>query len=177
MYAGHLGFALGAYSFRKTIPLWLLLIAAQLPDWLDAGACVINVDRGPLGVYTHGVVVVSACAVGLGSAYFVAIGDMLGAFIVGVTVASHYGLDYLTGVKPTWLGGPVIGLGLYDRPIVDVAMEGATILVGWLLYRRSVPLERRNDRMVYMVLGSLLAFQVVAGVAFYMKAGGQLKCY
>ena len=37
MYAGHLGFALGAYSFRRTIPLWLILIAAQLPDWLDAG--------------------------------------------------------------------------------------------------------------------------------------------
>ncbi|HXC24387.1 MAG TPA: hypothetical protein VNU46_00620, partial [Gemmatimonadaceae bacterium] len=100
MYAGHLGFALGAYSFWRRIPLWVLLIAAQFPDWLDAGACVINADRGPYGLYTHGIYVVSACALGFALLYVIVMRDGMGAFIVGITVASHYGLDYLTGTKP-----------------------------------------------------------------------------
>lgn len=176
MYAGHLGFALGAHSFRRTIPLWLLLIAAQLPDWLDAGMCLANADRGPFGVYTHGMYVVGALALGLAVAYAIVMRDGVGSWIVGTVVVSHYGLDYLTGLKPTWPGGPIIGLALYDHPLVDVALEGVTILLGWWLYRRTLPEEVRNDGAVYAVLCSLLTFQVIAGAAFFLQVGRQMKC-
>ena len=146
MYAGHLGFAIGAASFRRTIPLWLLLFAAQLPDWLDAGMCVVNANRGPNGLYTHGIPTVAACAVVLALLYALRARDTVGGLIVAVTVVSHYALDYLTGIKPTWPGGPVIGLRLYERPLIDFTLEAATILLGWWLYRRTLPRDHRNER-------------------------------
>jgi len=176
MYAGHLGFALGTYSFRRTVPLWLLLFASELPDWFDVGLCVAHVDRGPWGLYTHGLLAVGAAAVLLAGLYAAITSDVIGGGAVALTVASHYALDYLTGVKPTWPGGPSIGLHLYQYPMVDFVLEGATILIGWWLYRRTVPAERRQTLATYGVLGGLVMFQLGAAVAFILNMGGAMKC-
>lgn len=176
MYAGHLGFALGTHSFRRTIPLWLLLVAAQLPDWFDAGMCIVNHDRGPWGLYTHGFYTIGGAAVILAVLYALSARDMIGGLLVALTVVSHYALDYFTGSKPTWPGGPIIGLRLYDRPIIDLVLESLTILIGWTLYRRALSKEGRDDRHTYIMLAGLLLLQLGAGLAFYWKLGGQVKC-
>lgn len=176
MYAGHLGFALGAYSYRRTIPLWLILIAAQLPDWLDAGMCVADVNRGYYGLYTHGFVAVGLGAVAFGVLAWLLARDVAGALIVAGVVVSHYALDYVTGLKPTWSGGPIVGLDLYARPAADLAVETAVVVAGWLLYRRTLPRAVRNDGMVYATLFALIALQLVAGVVLALSLGGHLKC-
>lgn len=176
MYTGHLGFALGAYSFRRTIPLWLILIGAQLPDWLDAGLCIADANRGPYGLYTHGIAAVSLGAVACGLVALVLTRDLVGALIVASVVLSHYLLDYLTGLKPTWRGGPVIGLDLYARPVIDLVLETITVVVGWLLYRRTFPERVRNDGMVYATLFALIALQLLAGLTFALNLGGHVKC-
>jgi hypothetical protein len=176
MYAGHLGFALGAYSFRRTIPLWLILIASQLPDWLDAGMCMADVDRGPYGLYTHGIAAVAIGALAFGVLTWLLTRDVAGALIVAGTVASHYLLDYFTGTKPTWSGGPIIGLYLYGKPLADLALETVVIVAGWLLYRRTLPSSVRNDGMVYATLFALIALQLVAGAVFALSLGGHIKC-
>lgn len=176
MYAGHIGFGLGAYSFRKTLPLWLLLIAAQFPDWLDAGFCVADVDRGPFGIYTHGFIPIAAAAVICALLAYGLTQDLIGALIVALVVASHWGLDYFTGIKPTWPGGPVLGMNLYSQPVVDVLLESATILAGWLLYRRTLHESVRNSGWTYATLFSLCALQVLAGAAFALSIGGHAKC-
>jgi hypothetical protein len=176
MYAGHLGFALGTYSFRRTLPLWLVLVAAQLPDWFDVGMCLANRHRGPYGLYTHGIHVVAGAALLLAAIYTLVRRDAIGGGVLAATVASHYALDYLTGIKPTWPGGPIIGLQLYSRPLADLLLEAATIFIGWLLYRRTLPHHARSDGMVYAVLFSLLALQIIAGLAFFLNLGGQMKC-
>lgn len=176
MYAGHIGFGLGAYSFRKTLPLWLLLVAAQIPDWIDAGFCVADLDRGPFGLYTHGFIAVAAAALVCAVLAYALTGDVTGALIVGLVVASHWGLDYFTGIKPTWPNGPIVGMNLYARPVVDVVLESATILAGWLLYRRTLPESVRNHGWTYATLFSLCALQVLAGAAFALSLGGHAKC-
>jgi membrane-bound metal-dependent hydrolase YbcI (DUF457 family) len=176
MYAGHLGFALGAQSFRRTLPLWLILIAAQVPDWLDAGMCLADADRGPYGLYTHGLIPVVAAALAFGVLTWLIVRDPIGALLVAGVVLSHYALDYFTGQKPTWPGGPIIGLDLYARPMLDLVLETATVVVGWLLYRRSLPRAVRNDGMVYATLFALIAVQIIAGVAFALNLGGHVKC-
>lgn len=176
MYAGHLGFALGAYSFRRTIPLWLVLIASQLPDWLDAGMCMASMDRGPYGLYTHGIAAVTIGAVVFGVVALLLTRDLAAALIVAGVVMSHYLLDYLTGLKPTWAGGPIIGLDLYARPMIDLVLESLTVIVGWLLYRRTLPQSVRNDGMVYATLFALIALQIVAGVVLALSIGGHIKC-
>ncbi len=176
MYAGHVGFGLGAYSFRKTLPLWLILIAAQFPDWLDAGYCVADIDRGPYGLYTHGFIPIGIAAIVFAVLTYAFTRDLMGALIVALVVASHWGLDYFTGIKPTWPGGPVVGINLYSRPVIDVALESATILAGWLLYRRTLPEQVRNHGWTYATLFSLCALQVLAGAAFALSLGGHTKC-
>ncbi|MGI9090324.1 MAG: hypothetical protein ACR2GG_04370 [Gemmatimonadaceae bacterium] len=176
MYAGHVGFALGAYSFRRTLPLWLLIVAAQAPDWLDAGYCIANVGRGPYGLFTHGVIAIAAAAITFAVITYAVSRDPLGALIVAAVVISHYGLDYFTGHKPTWAGGPVVGLNLYTRPIADVIIESITVLGGWLLYRHSLPRAVRDDGMVYGILFSLIALQAVAGIVYALNMTGHVKC-
>jgi membrane-bound metal-dependent hydrolase YbcI (DUF457 family) len=176
MYAGHVGFGLGAYSFRKTLPLWLLLIAAQIPDWLDAGFCVADMDRGALGINTHGFIPVAAASAVCALVAYALTRDTTGALIVAVVVASHWVLDYFTGIKPTWPGGPIVGMNLYARPMVDFVVESATILAGWWLYRRTLPEPVRNHGWTYATLFSLCALQVVAGAAFALSIGGHAKC-
>jgi len=176
VYAGHVGFGLGAYSFRKTVPLWLLLIAAEIPDWLDAGYCLADVHRGPAGLHTHGFVPVAGAAVLAALFTYLLIQDAKGALLVALVVASHWGLDYLTGIKPTWPGGPAVGMNLYARPVIDLLLECATILVGWLLYRRTLPQSVRNNVWTYASLFALCALQVLAGAAFALRIGGHPKC-
>lgn len=176
MYAGHIGFSLGAYSFRKTLPLWLLLIAAQVPDWLDAGYCLADVSRGPYGMYTHGFLPIGTAAVIFALVAYAITRDVTGAVIVALVVASHWPLDYLTGIKPTWQGGPIVGMNLYARPLVDFVLESATILAGWLLYRRTLPQSVRNHGWTYATLFALCTLQVLAGAAFALSIGGHAKC-
>ena len=97
MYAGHIGFGLGAYSFRKTLPLWLVLVAAQIPDWLDAGYCVADISRGANGMYTHGFIPVGAAAIVFALLAYAITRDVTGTLIVALVVVSHWGLDYLPG--------------------------------------------------------------------------------
>jgi len=176
MYAGHVSVALGAHGLRRRTPLWLLLLAAQLPDWYDAGFCSLALDRGRDGLYTHGLHVIALSAIVLAGGYALATRDRFGGVIVALTLASHYALDFLTGVKPTWPGGPSIGLALYARPTTELFLELATILLGWWLYRRTLPGEQRNRWTVYAMLAALLAWQAIAGVAFYLNLGGNTKC-
>lgn len=176
MYAGHIGVGLGAYSFKKTVPLWLLLIAAQVPDWLDAGFCLANADRGPYGLYSHGFIPVGVAMLAFGIVAYAITRNLTSAMIVALVVGSHWALDYPTGVKPTWPGGPVVGLDLYSKPFIDVIMESATILVGWLLYRRTLPAGLRNNGWTYAMLFTLCALQVLAGAAFALSLGGHTKC-
>lgn len=176
MYAGHIGVGLGAWSYRKAIPLWLLLVAAQFPDWLDAGMCLADLDRGPFGLYTHGFIPVGIAALAFALVAYAITRDFSAALIMALVVTSHWALDYLTGMKPTWPGGPIVGLGLYSRPVLDVMMESATILAGWLLYRRTLSREMRNHGWTYAMLFTLCALQVLAGAAFALSLGGHTKC-
>ncbi len=176
MYAGHLGFALGVSSLRRSVPLWLLLVAAQLPDWVDVGICATGGSRGVAGLHSHGFFSIAVSIGVLGTVYLLASRDWVGALVIALTTVSHYALDLLTGIKPTWTGGPIIGLGLYKDPVVDAVLEGATILIGWLLYRYTLPKERRNSIFTYAILLSLILFQAAAGIAFYLKLGGDVKC-
>jgi hypothetical protein len=143
---------------------------------MDAGVCSLGMDRGPAGLYTHGLATIGALAITLAVVYAITSGDALGGFVVCVTVVSHYVLDLVTGIKPTWAGGPIIGLGLYNRVLPEVGLEVATILIGWLLYRRMARSEERAPWTVYAVLLSLIAFQAIGAAAFYLNLGGQTKC-
>ena len=171
MYGGHVGIALAGKGLRPAIPLWVLLLATQLPDWTDAAVCAAGISSPPSGILSHSLPAVAVLGSLFALLYYGASRDSVGAGLVALTVVSHAIADYATGLKPTWPGGPIIGLGLYRQPAIDFVLEAAVIAVGWAIYRGSLPESRRRSSPVMLMLITLLLLQLAASVSFAMFPG------
>ena len=171
MYGGHVGIALAGKGYRRTIPLWLLIFASQLPDWTDAAVCASGVSSPPVGMLSHSIPAVAVLAAALSLLYYAARRDTKASALVALIVVSHLLADYLTGRKPTWPGGPVIGLQLYHQPAIDFIVESVVILAGWTIYRRSLPAERRHSNRVMLILIVVLVLQAAASLSFALFPG------
>ena len=152
MYGGHVGIALAGKGFRPATPLWVLLLATQLPDWTDAAVCVAGITSPPSAILSHSLPAIAVLGGAIALLYYAASRDWAGAGLVGLTALSHAIADYATGLKPTWPGGPVIGLGLYGRPGVDFVLEAVVIAIGWMIYRGSLAATRRRSSSVVLML-------------------------
>ncbi|HEX5439224.1 MAG TPA: metal-dependent hydrolase [Gemmatimonadaceae bacterium] len=147
------------------MPLWVLIIAAQAPDWANAILLLVTpLSYGELQRWTHSVAAVVCLAAALALLYGIARRSAAGGLLVGAVTLSHVLLDYITGYKPTWIGGPHVGLHLYCHPATDFVLEGAVLLAGWLWYRRSLPRGARW-RPVWTMLIVLLTLQLVGDAA------------
>ena len=164
MYIGHVGAALAGKRARASIGLLVLLVAAYAPDWVDTGLCLAG-SYNPHGMLSHSIPsVLLFAAIGF-VAYGLVTRDWRGALVVAAVVLSHIFLDWITGYKPTWPGGPMIGLRLYEHPIADFLVEGVTIVIGTMLYARTLPPKRRPWVDVSIMLGALLALQLAINIA------------
>jgi hypothetical protein len=171
VYAGHVGLALGAKGFRNALPLWILIVASQLPDWADATLCLAGIGSVTPGMLSHSIPAIGLLTLGGALVYLAATRDVTGASLVAALVISHALGDYITGLKPTWSGGPMIGLQLYRHPVIDFLLEAVVILVGWMIYRASFPRERQSSRYLVSMLGVLLALQLLADIVFSISPG------
>ncbi|HET6761843.1 MAG TPA: metal-dependent hydrolase [Gemmatimonadaceae bacterium] len=133
MYIGHVGAALAAKRARTSIGLFALLVATYTPDWVDSALCLAGLYN-PERLISHTIpAVVLFALVGFGL-YGLKTRDWTAALVLAGVILSHMVLDWLTGYKPIWPGGPMIGLSLYDRPGWDFIAEGVVIVIGVLLY-------------------------------------------
>lgn len=174
MYAGHVGVALGAHGIRQTVPLWILIFASQLPDWADAAVCLL-LSQSSSALITHSIPAVALLGAAAAIAFWLASRDARGAALVLAVVLTHAIGDYVTGIKPTWPDGPMIGFQLYRKPALDFVFESAVIALGWLLYRRSFPPEKRSSREVAAMLVALVLIQLAADIVF-LTTSGLRKC-
>ena len=158
MYIGHVGAALGAKRVRASVGLLVLLAATYTPDWIDGGLCLAG--RSPQAMLSHSIPAVALFALVAFAIYGLRTRDWSGAAVLGAVVVSHYLLDLITGSKPTWPGGPMVGLGWYAHPVVDFIAEGVVIVIGALLYARTLPPRRRPWIDLSILLGTLLLVQL-----------------
>lgn len=136
MITGHLGVAAAARSGWPRVSLFWLLPAAIAPDLLDvayslAGLC------SPYGLYSHTIPAVVLTGAVLGGIAFLATGSRTTGLIVAGVVLAHLPLDFVTGRKIFWPGGPLLGLRLYERPLLDFLVEVPLALGGWWSMRRT----------------------------------------
>ena len=174
MYIGHVGAALTAKRVRASVGLLPLLIATYAPDWIDTGMCFAGA-YDPRSMLSHSVPAVLFLALGGFTWYALVTRDWAGALIIAAVIVSHTFLDWITGTKPTWPGGPMIGLQLYDHPIADFVTETVVILIGALLYARTLPPGRRSRVDVSIMFGALLVLQLTIDVA-HLFVGYLPKC-
>jgi hypothetical protein len=173
VYAGHIAIALALRADRDAPPLWLLALAAQGPDWGDAIDHLMGPPYGDPGLSPHSLPLV---AVGVLATALVA--GLLAmrhgsrveraALLGGAAYASHWPADLFTGLKPTWPGGPIVGLEWYAFPGRDLALETVVVVVGWWLWRRSLP-RRGEAGLEWALLGMLLSLQLAADVVMLSK--------
>jgi hypothetical protein len=164
MYIGHVGAALAAKRARRSIGLLVLLVATYTPDWVDTGLCLAGAYN-PEGMLSHSIPAIALLALVGFAAYAIATRDWTSSDLVAAVIVSHMFLDWITGYKPTWLGGPMIGLRLYDHPIADFIAEGVVIGIGALFYARTLPPRRRPWIDVSIMVGALLALQLGIDIA------------
>jgi hypothetical protein len=164
VYIGHVGVALAAKRLRVSVALVVLLIATYAPDWIDTGLCFTG-GFDPGEMLSHSIPAVLFFAAAGFAGYTLRTGDRVGGALIAAVILSHMLLDWITGYKPTWPGGPMIGLQLYARPIMDFIAEGIVITAGALVYSRSLPPRGRPWRDLSIMLASLLALQLTMDVA------------
>ena len=165
MYIGHVGAALAAKRVRTSIGLLALLVATYAPDWVDGGLCLARLYNPMLSHSVPAVVVFSLVGFAL---YALKTRDWTAALVVAGVIFSHMLLDWVTGYKPGWPGGPMIGLGLYSHPLVDFIVEGVLIVIGAVLYARTLPPRQRPWIDVSIMLGALLVLQLGIDIAHMM---------
>jgi hypothetical protein len=165
MYIGHVGAALAAKRVRTSIGLLALLVATYAPDWVDGGLCLAGLYNPMLSHSVPAVVVFSLVGFAL---YALKTRDWTAALVVAGVIFSHMLLDWVTGYKPGWPGGPMIGLGLYSHPLVDFIVEGVLIVIGAVLYARTLPPRQRPWIDVSIMLGALLVLQLGIDIAHMM---------
>lgn len=164
MYIGHVGAALAAKRVRRSIGLLILLAAAYTPDLVDTGLCLAGAFN-PQEMLSHSIPAIAVFTLIGFAAYGMATRDWRGALVVAAVIVSHMLLDWITGYKPTWPGGPMIGLQLYDHPIADFVAEAVVIVIGALLYARTLPPRKRPWVDVSAMLGALLLLQLGVDIA------------
>ncbi|MDQ6887080.1 MAG: metal-dependent hydrolase [Gemmatimonadota bacterium] len=162
MIAGHVGLALGAKRIRPRAPLAALVGASLAPDVLEGVLRLGGASYAAATMGSHSIPAAAIVALVLAAFARAAFRDLRTAILVAALVGSHLLADYLTGLKPAWPGGPLLGWRLYLHPLVDFAVEGGTVVTGWALYRETLPERARKSvllgGMLLLLLGEQAAF-------------------
>jgi len=133
---GHLGLAFAASAKVKHAPFALFVAAAVLPDVLDAIYALLQVCS-PYGVYSHSLPVLLPLALLAGGLTWIVTRNRTFSVIAVMLVLSHLPLDWVTGRKTLGLQGPLVGIDLYRRPVLDFVTEVPLLLTGWSVARRA----------------------------------------
>jgi hypothetical protein len=181
MFVGHYAAALAAKTLEPRARFWTYAGACQLMDigWsalIMGGIEKMRVDPRLPGSgldlyfmpYTHSLPGAAAWSIGAA-----VLGRLLlrlpwrAAWMVGAVVFSHWMLDLLVH-RPDlalWFGGPKVGLGFWNYPLPEMALELGLVAVAggaWIARRKQ---EGRKAWPVIAYMGFLTALQMAASLS------------
>jgi len=179
MFLGHFGLAFGARKASPSISLGALFLACQFADLLWPTLVLAGVERveiapgatamTPLDFvsypYSHSLAALVLWGVILGAAYAaLRRAPAAAALTLALLVVSHWVLDYITHRPdlPLTIGGPRVGLGLWNSVPGTLAAELAVFGAGLALYLRSTI---ARDRIGSIGLWTLVAFLLAVYLA------------
>ena len=160
MYAGHAAVALAIKTRAPRVPMWVLVAAAFGPDWVELFLGLLK-GRATGEVYSHFIpgVLLGACAAAL---LYEVLFRRRGGRWVAIAWLLHWPADFLTAHKPLIdPGGRVVGLDLYNLPVVDFTLESALVVGCAWLYRRHYAPEHWQRRWIALAAVALVLIQSV----------------
>lgn len=165
MFIGHYSASFVAKAIAPAVPLWLLLVAAQLVDIAWGVLVLSGVERATLDLslasnplvlqhmpYTHSLVatlVWSLVAFAIANkAFGFAVRE---SFVVALVVASHWFFDLIVHRPdlPLLATAPKLGLGLWNFPVIAFALEILLLLVAVWFCARAMPVRSDRRRFWY----------------------------
>ena len=170
MFVGHYSAAFALKASQPRVPLWAMFLAVQAVDIGWALLVMGGIEKArvvpgftaafPVDLYympyTHSLLatLIWAAAVGLLYRAWRRGDGRAAAFAVAAAVASHWLLDLLVHAPDLPLYGDAHkqGLGLWNYPVPELALEIALVLGGVALYARAVPQHARRAWMLGAVL-------------------------
>jgi hypothetical protein len=152
-------------SRMSSVAFAAFLLAALAPDITDALFFVTGICS-PYGLYSHTLHAVILEAAIVAGAALLATGSRSTAMMFAIVVLLHLPADLLTGHKLFMPGGELIGLHLYERPLIDFLMEAPLMICGWWLLRRSGrgPTWATSGRAILLLLVLQTTFDVLGAV-------------
>jgi membrane-bound metal-dependent hydrolase YbcI (DUF457 family) len=170
VYVGHIGIALIAKRAHPRASLLSLVLAAQACDWAQLALRLAGRTQWQAMLWSHSIPAAFGLMTLVGAGYAIRTKDARGAVLLAALVASHVAMDFITGEKPTWPGGPLLwGLGLYDYPILDFLLETPFVVFGWIVYRGTLTREAARSRLAWTMLAILLCIQASANAYFLIR--------
>lgn len=179
MFIGHYGPA-GALAGGR-IKLWHGFVAVQFLDILWAPAILLGIEKARIVErftasnhfdlyhmpYTHSLVMAVVWSVVAGAAYALLRrrAGLVGGLIIGLLVFSHWIFDFITH-KPDlelWIGGPKVGLALWENRPLAVGTEFTLLIIGLGIYLMRTKARGAMGFVAPAVLFALMAFAQLIG--------------
>ena len=136
----------------------LLVPVAFAPDWVEWIFAQLGHQNREI---SHSLISVGVGATIVALTYIAVTRATMDGVVLWLTYASHWPADFITGRKPTWPGGPIVGLQLYDHPLRDVVLESALVVVCWLIYCRSLQAVSRKRAINVLIPLGLVGMQIL----------------
>lgn len=172
MIIGHLGVAFAARRAWRQVPLGWLVGATFAPDLWRIVLDEVKYGSWRANMYSHSLPWSAIIAVVLASMAWTTLRSGTAALLVGAVVASHIGLDALSGWKPLWIGGPH-GLDLQHVEQLEFLVEVFLAWLGWrLLPAASVP--RWVASRTFLM--ALILVQAAYSVTYYRARPPETRC-
>ena len=175
MFVGHFAIAVGAKKYAPQVSRGMLFLACQLADliWpslvllgietfeIDPGNTALTPLRFTHYPYSHSLLTLLVWGVLLAGIYsLMRGGGKRPAVVIALVVISHWFLDFLTH-RPDMPISPsethLVGLGLWNNPVLAVSVELLLFAFGTWIYIRST---RSLDRIGTYGLWGLVIFLV-----------------
>lgn len=167
MFIGHIGIALDFKILQPRLLTGWVIGSAFLPDLVRLLLRPFAVGL-TLNLLSHSLPAIAIEATIAAVLYFARYRNPSDALVVGMACCTHYPLDLVTGCKATWHGGAVIGLALYQSPLVDYPLEGILLFASWYAFRRRYREQWLSRRWA---VAALLMAQIAVLVSIAVQTG------
>ena len=178
MFVGHYAAAFAAKAIEPKAPLWTLAAGCQLVDigwsaFVMAGIERASVDPSLPGSslvlehmpWTHSLPMTFVWAIGAALlARLLLRLPNWASIVIGLSVASHWLLDFLVH-RPDlelWIGGEKVGLGLWNYPVPEQAVEIGLLAIAGAAWAASRKTQGRTAWPALAFIAFLVALQIVA---------------
>jgi len=180
VFIGHFAVAFASKKVAPKVSLGTLVVAAAFLDVVWPVLVLLGVERfrivpsftaiNPFDFvyypWSHSLLMTAVWALLFALVYFAVRGDRAGAVWLGIAVASHWVLDFVSHRPdlPLYPGGEMrFGLGLWQSLPATFAVEGLMFAAGIALYMQSTKAKDRTGTIAWWAFVALLLVLYIPG--------------